>query len=175
MHIIVGILSILVAVVVILWRLNQAAQAAKGAGEAASEAADFIKRLARRRQKHHDAIRDIDDPREAAAVMMVAVAQYDGQMTEPEIATIKLHVMENFGFSSEQADELIAYARWATKDMGDLGSLFLKASPSIIRDCSNQEKNDLIAMLEAVASHSSRDTDVPKKVIGQLKSKMFLK
>jgi hypothetical protein len=42
MHILFGILSVLGIVIMILWRINQAADAARGAGDTAAEAHSFF-------------------------------------------------------------------------------------------------------------------------------------
>jgi len=175
MHILLGLLSAIGIVVMVLWRINQAADVARGVGEAAADAQGFFRRMAWRQRANRDLIREIEDPREAAAVLLVGIAQYDGMMTEAEITTIKKSMMSAFNASPIQSDELIAHARWLTKDMGDLGSLFQKVTPVIVRSCNNEEKREFLGMLYKVASHSRDRTNVPTQVIAQLKTKIFVK
>ncbi|MCB1491184.1 MAG: TerB family tellurite resistance protein [Rhodobiaceae bacterium] len=173
MHILLGILAVIGAAVMIIIRLNSAANAARQVGEAASEAHGFYRRLAWKRKSGKDPFATIEDPREAAVAMLVAVAQTSGVITEEEIATIRSQAIRTFDATPEQADELIAYGRWLTRDGPDLGNVFRKAAPVIERSCNDAEKRDLIAMLRAVADHSAERTNIPAYDIDQLERRLF--
>lgn len=150
MHILVGLLGALGVLVMIFWRLNQAANAARGARDAVGDAHGALRRWSWRRKSSVDLIRDIDDPRVAAAVLMVAVAEYDGALTADEHRVMRQQITSKFGAKEATADELIAHARWLTRSGGDIGSLFLKLMPVIQNKCGPRERSELIEMLKHV-------------------------
>jgi uncharacterized tellurite resistance protein B-like protein len=51
--------------------------------------------------------------------MMVVVAQSDGGSTERERVAITVQMAKRFGATSDQAEALLARARWLAKDSGD--------------------------------------------------------
>src|SRR5262249_22693896 len=84
MHILVAIVSALGIIGVILWRLHMAAEATKGLVETANDARGLFRRWRWQRKLASNPLDLIQDPREAAVAMMVAVAQSDGAMTDRE-------------------------------------------------------------------------------------------
>lgn len=152
MGIFAGLLAAIGVVGMLLWRLNQAAAATRGIAEAASDAHGFVRRLMWRRKSNKNPLDMITNPREAAAAMLAAVAQWDGAMTQDEMTAIKSQMMEHFGATQKQAAELLAGGRWLARDVTDLGAFLKRASPAVVRVCSAPEKRDLIAMLDHIAS-----------------------
>src|SRR5262245_13155503 len=101
MHILVAIVSVLGVIGVVLWRLHMAAEAAKGLAETASDARGLFRRWRWQRKLASNPLDLIEDPREAAVAMMVAVAQSDGAMTDRERQVIVGEVGSRVGGSEE--------------------------------------------------------------------------
>ena len=156
MPILISLLGALAVALMILWRLNQAATAARGVGEAAEDLRGAWRRWSWRRKSRVDQIREVDDPRIAATIMMVAVAEYDGALTDAEHQTMRRQICTKFGASEALADELIAHARWLNRNGGDIGSLFLKLKPVVEAKCAPRERSELIEMLRQVDGVSGR-------------------
>lgn len=171
MHILGLLLGAVGVLLVVIWRLNQASIAARGVGEAFDEAHGAARRWFWRRKSTVDPLRQVDDPRTAAAAMMVAVAEYDGALTEAHQKVLRQEMARTFGASQKQADELIAYARWLNKGRGDIGTLFMKLLPLIRRSCGSQERADLISMLRQVQAVSG-DSEVPATQIANLEAQL---
>ena len=150
MHILVALLGAMGVALMILWRLNHAANAARGIGEAAADERGAWRRWSWRRKSSVDLIRAFDDPRMAATIMMVVVAEYDGALTEAEHQMMRQQICSKFGASETLADELIAHARWLNRTGGDIGSVFLKLTPIVKAKCGPQERSELIEMLKQV-------------------------
>jgi uncharacterized tellurite resistance protein B-like protein len=158
---IVGILgAVLAAAVLILFRMQQAAHAARDIADAADEAHGLFRRWSWRRKLLKHPLDAIDDAREAAAAMMVAVAQSDGSITERERAAIVAEMVKHFGATERQAEELLARARWLVQGRTDTGEVFRRLTPLILRTCGATERSDLIAMLQAVAGADGRADEV---------------
>lgn len=159
-----GILAIVGAVIgaaaLILFRMQQAAHAARDIADAADEARGLFRRWGWRRRQLKHPLDSIDDAREAAAAMMVAAAQSDGSITERERAAITAEMAKRFGATQAQADELFARARWAVQDRTDAGEVFRRLTPIILRTCGATERSDLVEMLHAVANADGRTDEV---------------
>jgi uncharacterized tellurite resistance protein B-like protein len=127
MHILAVLGSVLAVLVIVLIRMQQAANAARDIAEAADDARGFFRRWGWRRKLIKHPLDAVDDPREAATVMMVAAAQSDGSITDREHLAITAEITKHFGATLSQADQLTARARWVVKDRHDAGEVFRKA------------------------------------------------
>jgi len=165
MHILLGLLGILGGIGVFLWRLKMASEAAKEIASTAKDAKNYMRRRRFEKKANADPLKDIDDPREAATTMMAALAAYDGVMSEREEAVILTEIQSKFDANKQLSAELLAHGRWLSKDAGDLNSFFAKLLPPIARHCGLKEKNDLISMLENVASANGETSALEKDAI----------
>jgi uncharacterized tellurite resistance protein B-like protein len=158
------ILAILGAVVGVLlfalFRMQQAANATRDIVDAADEARGLFRRWSWRRKHLKHPLDTVDDAREAAAAMMVAVAQSDGGVTERERAAITAEMIKRFDATPGQAEALLARARWLVKDSADAAEVFRRLTPVIQRTCGASERSDLIEMLDAVAGAEGTADDI---------------
>src|SRR5262245_63114648 len=152
MHILVAIVSALGVVGVILWRLHMATQAAKGLAETANDARGLFRRWRWQRKFARNPLDLVEDPREAAVAMMVAVAQSDGAMTDRERQIIKAELVARIGATERQAEELLAHGRWLTRDVRDIDYCLDKLAPLIKRQCWPDQNRDVLAMLSSVVN-----------------------
>jgi uncharacterized tellurite resistance protein B-like protein len=160
MSIIAALLAAMGVVGVLLWRVNQASDAAKGLLETAEDTRGFFRRMAWRRKAGKNQLDALTDPREAAAAMMAAVAQWDAAISDREMDAIRAQVRQYFGANEEQSHELLAMGRWLSRDASDIGSFLRRASTIVLAKCSQQERKDLLAMLNAVATAEGKPRDV---------------
>ena len=152
MHILAGLVAVIGALLLILWRIQQASHAVRDISEAADDARGFFRRLAWRRKSGVNPLDLVSDPREAAVAMMAATAEADGALTERERIVIIRTIVETFGATAKQAEDLLAQARWLTKGNINLGQTYRRLLPPIRKSCTSQEQQELIAMLQAVAA-----------------------
>jgi uncharacterized tellurite resistance protein B-like protein len=168
MHIIAILGAILGVAGLILFRLQQAANATRDIADAADEARGLFRRWGWRRKQLKSPLEAIDDAREAAAAMMVAAAQSDGAITERERVAIVAEMSKHFGATERQAEELLARARWSVKDQTDAAEVFRRLTPLIVRSCGPTERADLLAMLQAVAQVDGTSDQVLAQDIARL-------
>jgi uncharacterized tellurite resistance protein B-like protein len=168
MHIIAIIGAVLAAAALILFRMQQAANAARDIADAADEARGLFRRWGWRRRQLKSPLDAVEDAREAAAAMMAAAAQCDGGISERERAAIAAEMSRHFGATERQAEELLARARWLVQDRTDPGEVFRRLTPLIVRTCGPTERADLLAMLEAVAKADGRSDEVLAQDIARL-------
>ncbi len=151
MHIILGLISALGMLLFILWRINLAVQAARELGDAADSARGFFRRRKWNKKVNADQLKQITDPREAATIMMVAIAESDGALTDAEHKKIIEIIIDQFEATQPQAEELLGVGRWMAKDAGDLTSFLNRLVPVIMSNCTDQQKHELIDMLQMVS------------------------
>ncbi len=152
MHILLALLGVLGGLGMLLWRIKMASDAARDIAETAQGAKNYLRRRRWEKKANADPLKDIDDPRIAATVMMAALASYDGAMSEREETTILREIRTRFQTDDKTATELLAQGRWLAKDAGDLNSFFSRLMPPIIRHLGPKEKADLLTMLQTVAN-----------------------
>jgi uncharacterized tellurite resistance protein B-like protein len=152
MHILAILGAIVGVLLFALFRMQQAANATRDIVDAADEARGLFRRWGWRRKHARHVLDTVDDAREAAAAMMVAVAQSDGGITERERVAVTDEMVKRFDATPDQAEALFARARWLVKDSADAGEVFRRLTPVIQRTCGPTERSDLIKMLDAVAS-----------------------
>ena len=168
MHILAALGAILGVLVFILFRMQQAANAARDIADVAGDARGLFRRWGWRRKLAKHPLETIDDAREAATAMMVAVAQADGGITERERVAITGEMTKRFGATREQAEELLARARWAVQDRSDPAEVFRRLTALVQRTCGPTERSDLIEMLDAVASADGRADAIVTQDIARL-------
>lgn len=155
-------------IVMILWRLNQAGDAARGAMETASDIRGMSRGFLWRRKAKRHPMETLSDPREAVVAMMTAVANYDGAITDREQSTIISLIGEKFEATQQQADALLAHGRWLAKDVADLGDFMRRPLKLLHETCDQYQKADIIAMLRQTAAADGKDDDVITNAIDLL-------
>ena len=173
MGIILALLAAMGAVGVLLWRIQVASDAARGAIQAADEARGFFRRLAWSRKASRSPLDLVSDPREAAAAMRVAVAEYDGAMTDAERSLILGEMIDHFDSTQKEAEELLARGRWLGKDVRELAQALRRLAGPIEQRLEEKERRDLIDMLRLVAGPGSVRDSVPHQAILRLEEQLF--
>ena len=154
MHIILGLFTLLVAIGVWVWRLQMAKRGLDVAADVARTVANAPRRLAFKYKTGKGGLDLIDDPREAAAIMMMEVALgRGGPLTPLQGDIIEAEMREHFQYTPAEAEDLAAHAAWvcqsappATETMKRLSKLIVGSS-----QLGPKEVVDLDAMLVAVS------------------------
>lgn len=173
MGVVAGILAVLAGIGVLLWRIQVASDAARGAVDAASDAHSLYRRFLWGRKASRSPIDLVEDPREAAAAMMVALAQYDGALTSDEQQLIVSEMQTAFDASQKDADELLARGRWLVRDIGDLDGALKRLLPPVQKRLGDAEKRQLVEMLRTVVGPSPGRDSVPHEAVQRVDERLF--
>ena len=154
MHMLIGLLAVLTAIGVWAWRLRMAKRGLDVATDIAKTVANAPRRLAFKYRMGKGGLDLIDDPREAAAIMLMQVAlARGGPLTPLQGDVIEAEMCEHFQYMPSEAENLAAHAAWvsqscppATVTMTQLSKLIVNA-PQL----GPKEVIDLDAMLVAVS------------------------
>lgn len=154
MHFLIGFLGILVAIGLWSWRLRMAREGGGEAADLARTAANLPRRMAFKYRSGRNGLELIDDPREAAAIMMMEVARARGEpLTDRQSHSMIEEMIQHFRFTAEQAHELVAHAGWATNKAPLPQETMRRLSQKIVgeRYLGPKEVVDLDSMLVAVS------------------------
>lgn len=173
MSILLGLLAVMGVAGTLLWRLNHAADAAREIADTADTARGLFRRWRWRQRTRVDLLAEIKDPREAAACMMVALAQSDGALSERERTAILRAMIEQFQATAPQAEDLFARARWLVRDVGDAAACFVRLQPVVTEKLAGPERRDLIVMLNAVAKADGEPRAAERDAIARLQDHLL--
>ena len=160
MHILASILGAIGVLIVVLWRLQQAASVAREVADAAGGTGRAIRRWRWWRKVNVNPIDLIEDPREAASVLMVAVARADGAMSDIERNTIADQIEQRFGATSEQAIALLTRANWMVREGVDTREIMRRVMPVLHKSTNAEQRRDLIDMLTVVSTADGRHDEM---------------
>jgi len=116
MHILGIIIGIFVTIGVWSYRLQMAKRGLDETRKMAESARNMPRKRRFQNKANRESLDAIEDPREAAAVMMMEVARAAGEVTAEHKAIMRAEIMQNFELSERDADELIAAAGWLGRD-----------------------------------------------------------
>ncbi len=154
MHILFGLLTLLAAIGVWAWRLRMARQGLDAAADIARTVANAPRRMAFRYKAGQGGLDLIDDPREAAAIMMMQVAlARGGHLTPRQSDVIEAEIREHFDYTPGEAEDLAAHAAWVSQTCPPAKDTMTRLSRMIVNSprLGPKEVVDLDAMLVAVS------------------------
>jgi len=169
MHILAALAAAAGIVIFLLIRAHQAATAARDVADAASDLSGLFRRWSWRRRANVNPLDAVTDPREAAVALMVAVAQFDGAVTEVEQRTMLDLAIKHFGATREQGTELIARGRWLVQERADVAEIMRRLAPVLEAKCGPAERRELIGMLTTVAASDGKVDETLRRDIDNLK------
>jgi uncharacterized tellurite resistance protein B-like protein len=166
MHILAGLMTIIGAVAFFIIRAGMIARAGSELGDAASTAVGAVRRARFRKKATRSPLTQLDDPREGVAALMVAIAKAEGDLTEQQVSAMASLARDRL--EEEDPEELIAHARWLTQDAVEPGIVVQRVSRFLAKQCSLDQKHDIIEILNKVAAIGSPATPLQMQAIARL-------
>ncbi|MEM1105438.1 MAG: TerB family tellurite resistance protein [Pseudomonadota bacterium] len=151
---IVGFLIALVSAIgVWQWRAQRAAEAAQALEGVAKTAANLPRRFAFKRKMGKSNLQLVDDPREAATILMVEVARAGGAMSREAREEIEKMILADFEVEPADADALIAHAQWVLREAPVADAVVTRMAKALLQmdAIGPKEIVDLDGMLVAVS------------------------
>ena len=118
MHILAAIFGFLTFIAIWYWRLKMLGGVARDGMKMAEAAVNLPRKMRFRNMSRKGGLKVVEDPREAAAILMLEIAQARGTLTERQEAVIRAEIMQQFEFDEADAQSLIAQAGWLARDAG---------------------------------------------------------
>ncbi len=170
-------MPLLIAVAGVLTALAYWYFRVRDVGKAASEVVDVVQRAKgawNRRQFRNkadeSAITAITDPVVGAAVLMVAVCQERGRLTDAERSAIKAEIRRISG--TADPDETLIFAEWATEHVNSANDVTLRLAKLWSNSLTPDELRDLVATVIRVARIDGDLEPVQDIAIRRLKERL---
>lgn len=158
MYIVIAIAVIALALLFWQWRTYRAECIAAELEEVAPTAANLPRRLTFKRKSGKRGLGLVDDPREAAAVLMVEIARAGREMSDAAREVIDSLIESEFRLEAEDADALVAHAHWLLREAPVADAVVMRMT-RFIMSCDTigpKEIVDLDGMLVAVSEADGR-------------------
>lgn len=161
MHIVIALLSFLGFLVVWYWRLKALKDMASDGRKVAETVANLPRKMRFKNKSGKGGLSVVDDPREAAAILMLEIAQARGTLTERQEASIRGEIMHHFEFTKGDANELLGQAGWLSRN-GGASHVVMSKMTDFVRTApgmSGKELVDLDGMLVAISEAEGDPTE----------------
>ena len=152
MHLLLALIAAVCFVAFWMLRTRGAVGASADAAHASDELRAAVRRFGGRRQAGRHPAEAVDDARLAAAGMMAAVAQMDGELTKAQIDALRVECRAAFRVIQSDADEIAAFGRWLADECDDAEDALRRLGGRVRALASEEAQSDLIGMLERVAA-----------------------
>ena len=152
MHIILGLLGLLAAIGAIAWRINMAMRGAEIVKDAAETAANLPRKMRFKARANKQRLASVEDPREAAAILLLGMARASGEVTTEQKAAIRSEMEREFDTCADTSEELLARATWYSANVVNPEDLIPRMTDFIARRVGADELNSVSAMLQAVGT-----------------------
>lgn len=162
MHIIAIIVGAIGFILVWYWRLKQLGNVAKDGQKVLESVANLPRKMRFKQRSGKGGLDVVDDPREAATIIMLEVAQARSALTAKQSQIIRGHIMRLFEFDAADAEELVAQAAWLSRDGGATHIVVRKMATFISKapGMGNDEFSNLDrALVEIAGCHGDATAD----------------
>ncbi len=167
MHILFSVLGAAGAFVYYWYVLRDAGSVVEKLADAAGKARGDYRRGQFRKKAEASTIHAIDDPRTAAIVMAVAVADPTGEMTEAQDAVLNRKMTEVLNVRDPEAERI--FAKWAVQNARDPMAIARQLRGLWTKTLTIAERLQLIEMIYHVASAEDRISLEQARIIDRLR------
>ncbi len=119
-------------------------------------------------------IDDLHSPREAASILAVQIAAYEGALTNEQQNNIILKLQRIFVCNHAEAEELYGFGRFVLGEIGDASNQLSKIMAPILADCTADEQCDFVQMLEEIAEIGPPPNDIQRALITAVRRKLAM-
>ncbi len=167
MSVILALLGAIAGLGVLVWRISMASQGARAIGDAAGEVANLPRKMRFRSRANQKGLSVVDDPREAAAILLLGIARSGCEVTVEDKVGIRAVMMQRFELGEDDANELLARAAWLSEGLHNPDDGIARMTQLIARTTSPRELSELAAMLETIASTDGNPTVAQENYLAQ--------
>jgi uncharacterized tellurite resistance protein B-like protein len=173
MPFLLAILGVLGAAAFWYYRIKYMGQAAGEIVDAAERARGAFRRRRFRKKADAATIDAIDDPRTAAAVLLVAIASADGRrMTDTQETAIKEAMRKTMGV--EDPDEELVFAKWAAADVVDVTNLISRLSRVWTAKLNMAERLEFYDLARKISATEDEPDDAMLSSLQRLRDRLGL-
>lgn len=116
----------------------------------------------------------LTDPREAAAILLVQQAVYEGHVTPEHKQVILALMTANFEADEAEAEGLYSFGRMAVGQTGDAANSLRRLLAPVRERCTLSEMKDLAAMLVQVGETGGAMNDQQARLVAEVRRALSL-
>ena len=170
MHIIIAVLG---AAAAAFWAFRYFVTAAREGRDAVSDAKGLWRSGRWSRKVSARLVENLEDPREAAAILLYQVASYDGAVTDAQRQAMVAEMRAAFDADEETAEGLFAFTRMAVGQVEDAGNALRKVLEPVISQCTEDERRQLLEMARKTANVEGPVNDLQQRLLNEAKRRLF--
>ena len=171
MHVLIAILA---GIASLLWVITYLMRSASELPEAARDVKNTVRRH-RWSKKNNATILDIlEDPRDAAAILMAQISAYDGEITARQKDRMKQLMAEAFAADEETAEGLYSFGRMAIGQINDAANSLRKILAPVSDRLTPDEMKEFVQMLEEMAEVENPPTERQRQLIMEVRRGLAL-
>ena len=170
MHIILGILGAIVAIIIAFNYLS------RNAGETVDNArslANLPRRLRWQARQRRLTIRALEDPREAATVLLLGIARASGDISSAQKQAITVFARTEFGMPQTEAQDLVLLANFMLRDVFDFDQEVRHVLAPIENHTGPEERRRLIDAARRIASVDGPAADAALALIDMVEQRLL--
>ncbi len=149
-----------------------------GAARDGREAIDDVKGAVRRgnwsRQIDQRVIESLNDPRDSAAILMVQIASYEGEITTAQKEKMVALMTDCFGATADEAEGLYSFGRMAIGQINDAANSMGKLMRPVKASLTLDEMKDMIRMMEEISEVEGAPSERQRELIMQVRRSLSL-
>ena len=165
MHMLIAFLG---AVAAAFWAFSYFVGAARAGKDAVGDAKGAVRGALWGRKANRRMIDQLDDPRDAGAILLYQVAAYDGAVTERQREHLVGAMRALFQADEEMAAGLFAFARMALGEVNDAANSLKKICKPIVNACTPQERAALVSALRTASTIEGPQNDIQTRLIEEV-------
>ncbi len=165
MHIILAILGAAAAVIFFLYRVYWTVQTGREIADRVGDPRRFVRKFRWAHKVKGNPLETLEDPREAATVLMLAVARTEEELTDTARAVIQAQMRRHFHMSEAAAEAMFRQLAWMTRDMTDVTPRMRRLVMLLRRYCTAAEREDVATMLDEVSQACGGLTPMRRQII----------
>ena len=176
------IIGIIIAVASAIFWISRAARGARDVADAASGLKNLPRRMKFKKNASKRGIDLIDNPMEAATILMVCVARlsdysqsHDG-LISPETQNRIIEILKSYmKISGGEADELLTQMRWTVKDLVQPETALVPMTNILTGQINRAEADDLSDMLRKISHTGGQPNGEQRTFIDRFRERTGLK
>lgn len=152
MHVLGALLAVIGVVFAVWWRLREAQRTGSDMLDAGGDIRATVRRLMYKARHDVHPTDSVDDPRLAAAGIVVAVATMDAPISQAEIEALSREAQQTFKVTEREALDIVSFGRWIADQCNTNGEAVRRLSKVVAKEAGPEAGPDLIRMITEVAT-----------------------
>lgn len=157
MHIILGALALLGAALFWWYRVKAAREAGSELLDAAGDLRATVRRLMYKARHDVHPADSVDDPRLAAAGIVVAVATMDAPISQTEIEALTTGARDTFDVTEREALDILSFGRWIAGQCNTNAEAVRRLSKVIAKTAGAEAGPDLVKLITEVSTSGGHE------------------